>query len=153
VWEVIYEPLRTGKREDMPKRTGMALDACARAHVHVTRMALIFAALDGSSCITIAHQEAALAIWNYAEASAMYLFGHVSGDPMAEVIMEALTTRGPFSRTDIGRLFNRHVESAAIQATLDTLKEAGRARMWKVPTNGGPREMWDAVGETGDGDA
>ncbi len=144
VWDQVYEPLRTGMRDGKPSRSGMALDVCARAHVHVMRHALTFAALDGSSVMTAKHQEAALAIWDYAEASAMYLFGHVSGDPIAEVIADALVARGPLTRTQISQLFNRHVESGAIQTALDTLAASGRGRMWKEQTSGGPREMWGA---------
>ncbi len=145
MWEQIYETLRTGMRDGQQTRSGMALEVCARAHVHVLRSALTFAALDGSTFITRAHQEAALAIWDYAEASAMYLFGHVSGDPVTEVIHAALAARGPLSRTDISRLFSRHMDAGTIQTALDALLASGRARMWKEPTSGGPREMWEAV--------
>jgi hypothetical protein len=143
-WEAIYESLRTGERDGQSTRTGMAVEVCARAHVHVTRMALIFAALDGSAHITTAHQEAALAIWDYCEACACYLFGQLSGDPIVEVIADALAARGPLSRTDISRLFNRNVEASAIQAALDSLASAWRASMHKEPTSGGPREIWTA---------
>jgi hypothetical protein len=141
IWEGVYEPLRRGDA----KRTGMAREVCARAHTHVLRIALIFAALDGSAQITAAHLQAALAIWTYLEACAVYLFSRASGSPIADVIYDALVARGPLTRTDISHLFSRHVTAAQIQGALDTLLADGRVHKHKEETAGAPREIWEAV--------
>jgi hypothetical protein len=151
VWEQVYESLRTGEVDGKSSRSGMALEVCARAHVHVLRTSLIFTAVDGSHVMRAEHQEAALAIWDYAEACAMYLFGHVSGDPIAEVIYDALCQCGPLNRTEISRLFSRHTDAGAIQAGLDSLRTTGRARSWNEDTGGRSREMWEAVLQAGGG--
>lgn len=147
-WAGVYESLRTGIGPDgKPTRKGMAKEVCARAHVQVMRISLIFAALDGSHVITAAHQEAALAVWDYCEACAAYLFSQVSGDPTAEVIHTALVERGQMTRTEISKLFSRHVEHGAIQAALDALTAEGRASSRKESTSGGPRELWEVARE------
>jgi hypothetical protein len=151
VWETVYEALRTGEREGKQTRSGMAIEVCARAHVHVMRIAFTFAALDGSTLVKPEHQEAALAIWDYAEACALYLFGHVSGDPVAEVIYDALRQRGPLTRTQISQLFSRHTDAGVIQHALATLRDAGRARTWTEKTAGHSCELWAVTEAAGGG--
>jgi len=57
VWHEVYEGLHRGNEQ----RPGLTAEVCARAHVLVIKLSLIFAALDGSHTITAAHQDAALA--------------------------------------------------------------------------------------------
>ena len=49
-----------------------------RAEAQVLRLALIYALLDGSAFIDEPHMLAALACWDYAEASARFVFGDAS---------------------------------------------------------------------------
>jgi hypothetical protein len=142
-WGKVYETLRSGERERLPPRQGLALDACARAHVMVLRIALIFAALDGSSVITIAHQDAALAIWEYSERCAAYLFGDLAGDPVENVIADALRQSGRMRREELRALFSRHLPAAALQVALDALERAGKVHQTKEQTAGRPVEFWN----------
>lgn len=146
-WKSVYESLRRGRTgpNGAPLRTRMAVEVCARAHVHVLRWALTFAALDGSATITCQHLDAAGALWDYAEASAIYVFGEVSTDPMAETIYKGLVERGPLTRTEIWGLLGRHTSAEAVQQALDTLVADGRARCEREETAGPPRELWSAV--------
>jgi hypothetical protein len=146
LWEAQYELLREGGREGLPPREGMAKDVCARAHVAVLRIALIFAALDGSPLITAAHLDAALACWDYCERCAAYLFGDVAGDPVENVIARALKERRKMTRNDVMNLYGRHRPSAAIQTALDALLTAGKVRTFQEPTNGRPAEWWEWIG-------
>jgi hypothetical protein len=145
VWNGVYESLRTGERDGAPGRAGLAREVCARAHVQVTRMAAIFSALDGSATMRVPHQDAALAVWDYSEATAAYLFSGVSGDPITEVIADALVKRGPMTRTDISKLFSRHQSKADIDGALADVLATGRACSEQVATSGRPMEVWDAT--------
>lgn len=71
----------------------------------------IYAALDRSLVIELPRLEAALAVWEYCEASARYIFGDATGDPTADRILEALRAAGPLNRTDISALFQRNVSA------------------------------------------
>lgn len=83
VWEAIYGDLS----EDRPGLFGSLI---ARSEAQVLRLALIYALLDTSRTIERVHLEAALACWEYCEASARYLFGESLGDPVADTILAAL---------------------------------------------------------------
>jgi len=134
-----------GGREGLPERRGMALDVCSRAQVMVLRLSVIFAAMDRSDTITTAHQEAALAIWDYCERCAAYLFSDVAGDPVENVIADALRARGKLSRDELRGLFSRHQPSAAIQMALDALLAARKVRCVKQQTPGRSFEYWEWV--------
>ena len=55
---------------------------------------MIYAILDGQTEIGVAHLNAALAVWDYCQASAKHIFGEASGDPLVDDILEALTRAG-----------------------------------------------------------
>jgi len=82
----------------------------SRAEAQCVRLALIYALLDGSSNIDLPHIKAALAVWEYAEASAAHIFGASLGDPVADDIYGALRHAGRegMTRTAIRDLFGRH---------------------------------------------
>jgi hypothetical protein len=70
------------------------------------------------------HLEAALAVWRYCEASARYIFGDSTGDPMADRILMRLQEQGPMDRTAISGLFGRNMPSARIEHALATLEQS-----------------------------
>lgn len=53
----------------------------ARCEVQVLRIALIYAILDGMDAIDVRHLKSALAVWDYCNASAKYVFGKDSLEP------------------------------------------------------------------------
>jgi hypothetical protein len=144
-WATVYDQLRDGERPGLPPRQGFAREVCARAQVMVLRMALNFAALEGSDVITPAHQDAALAVWDYCERCAAYLFGELAGDPVENVVADALRSRGRMSRSDLLRLFSRHLPTGALQTALDALVHAGKVRQVKEQTGGRSVEMWEWI--------
>ena len=91
--------------------------ACGRSSAQVLRFALIYALLDGTSAIDVAHLRAGLAVWDYCEQSAKHIFGDLLGDKVADTILLALRSAGSagMSRTEIYYLFNKNQTSAAIQ--------------------------------------
>jgi Protein of unknown function (DUF3987) len=123
LWVETYEQLRRGE----PQRVGVPADVCARAHVHVLRMALIFAVMDGLAVIGQAHIKAALALWDYCERCATYLFSDLSPDPIVNTIADVLK-RGRMTRDEIAQLFHRHQPTTAIQA--DALADDDTFSAW-----------------------
>ena len=87
VWKTVYEPLSEGQR-------GLLGAMTSRAEAQVCRLALIYAVLDGAANIDVPHIDAALAVWEYAEASAAHIFGASLGDPIADDILRALQQAG-----------------------------------------------------------
>jgi uncharacterized protein DUF3987 len=114
------------------------------------RLALVYALLDCRDKIDVAHLRAALAVWEYCEASAARIFGKALGDPMADEILRALRQAGSngMTRTAIRDLFGRHRSGDRVGAALALLTTKGLARMESATTGGRPAETWFAPGET-----
>lgn len=138
IWHAVYAELSEGQ-------SGMLGAITARAEAQVMRLALIYALLDMSAVISAAHLRAALAVWEYAEASAEYIFGSRMGDPAADSILDALK-RNPngLTRTDIRDLFKRNLSAERIEAALAVLLRSGKANCLTDNTGGRPAERWVA---------
>ncbi|MBX5493565.1 MAG: primase C-terminal domain-containing protein, partial [Chloroflexi bacterium] len=140
LWADIYPELAAD-------RTGLAGALLARAEAQVLRLSLLYALLDGSPLITVAHLHAALELWGYAERSVAFLFGDATGDPIADAIARALAEHGELTRTTISNLFGRHVPAARVDLALQTLLRHGRVRVEQRATDGRPAEVWRTAGE------
>jgi hypothetical protein len=118
-----------------------------RAEAHVTRLALLFTLLDGVSVIRPEHLHAALAVWEYCEASVRHIFGDAIGNPLADQIRGFLRSCPlGMTRTEISTALGRNVRSADIDEALGALHRAGLAQMGKRGNTGGkPAEVWVAV--------
>ncbi len=138
MWRRVYEPLSEGK-------PGLVGAIISRAEAQVLRLSALYAALDGSATIRPPHLEAALALWQYAEASAHRIFGDRLGDPLADLILNALQMRRPMTETEIARLFSGHKPATEIQAALATLNRLGRVRCRPERTSGRPATVWEAT--------
>ncbi len=136
-WEPVYKDLS----DDRP---GLFGAVTARGEAQALRLALLYAVMDKSRTIEGEHVEAALALWDYAEASARHIFGDATGDPVADQIGEALEAAGAagMSRTEIRDLFKRHKNSERIDQALALLLKAGRVRREQRDTGGRPVEVW-----------
>ena len=90
------------------------------------------------------HLKAALAVWDYCEASCCYIFGDRLGDPVSDRLLEALHGSGPegMTRTDINKLFKGHRLSNEIGRALNLLESLGRARQETQETRGRSVEVW-----------
>lgn len=136
IWAEVYPDLSEGK----PGLLGAIL---GRAEVQVMRLACIYALLDQSREIRTTHLHAALALWDYAEASARRIFGSRVGDPVADRILGALRIRGELSETEIHDLFSRHKTGVDIERALEVLEHRGLAtRRDERDTGGRPRTTW-----------
>jgi hypothetical protein len=135
-------------RELSAERPGLLGALVARAEAQVIRLALIYALLDQSNNIDVAHLDAAMAVWAYAEESAVRIFGDSLGDPVADEILVALrrtSSSSGMTRTEIHSLFGRHQSAAKVSAALTMLLQAGRAKFETKDTGGRPVETWSAI--------
>ncbi len=126
---------------------GLAGAVTSRAEAQTMRLALLYALLDGADCIRRDHLTAALALWEYVEASARFVFGDSLGDPVADDILRALKNAPKgLSRTDLRELFQRHQSSGRVGQALALLLQHSRACVeMQTDTGGRPAERWFAV--------
>jgi hypothetical protein len=102
------------------------------------RLACISAVLDESTAVTRKHLEAALAVWDYAEASARFIFGDALGDPDADLLLAAIRkAQDGLTRTDISALFGRNKSAGSIARILGMLAERGLVVMDHRAPEGG----------------
>jgi hypothetical protein len=136
LWREVYSEL-TAEAE------GMAATVCGRAEAQVMRLAMIYALIDHSVEITVAHLNAALAVWRYCEDSAKFIFGNSLGDPTADIILAALKRSvDGLSRTEISGLLGRNTKAPEIDRALALLNRTGRAFPRAIQTDGRPAERW-----------
>ena len=139
-WKAVYEELSAGG-------DGLHGAVTARAEAQVTRLALVYCLLDGGDQIDVPHLLAAIAVWQYCDATAKHVFGASLGDRAADEIMRRLQQAGDdgLTRTDIRDVFGRNLAADRIGAALDILRRKGRANCETVSTGGRPTEVWRAV--------
>lgn len=140
LWRTLYGPLSDGE-------PGLLGAVTSRAEVQVMRMAGIYAVLDGGSPIRSDHLRAAVACWDYALASARFVFGDRLGDPIADAILHALAA-GDLTQTEVSGLFDRNVSAAKLRRALGSLVAARRIERHQTPaeaTGGRPATVWRRV--------
>jgi hypothetical protein len=137
VWKAVYGRLSDGE-------PGMFGAVTARAEAQTVRLATLYAVLDRSVEIRREHILAALALWDYAEESARYIFGDATGDPEADTILDALRANREtgLTRTQIRDLFQRNKSAERISQALSLLLKMGKARQEFEETGGRPVERW-----------
>ncbi len=143
LWADIYPALSDA-------RVGLLGAVTSRAEAQVLRLSLLYALLDGDRVIGRQHIEAALALWQYAEASARFVFGESVGDPVTDRIVSALRAAGSpgLTRTGIRDLFQKHETAGRLDRALVAIEAAGLARRERVQTAGRPMECWVATKAT-----
>ena len=110
---------------------------------------MIYAALDQSVEIADTHLLSALALWQYCDASAAYLFGAAVGDRDADAILGALrqSHRG-VTRSEIRRgVLHNNKNSSELARALGLLLRFRLIRQEITPTGerGRPAERWFAA--------
>jgi len=138
-WAAVYPVLSAG-------HPGLFGAVTARAEAQCVRLALIHALMNGAEVIDRPHLLAALALWEYCEASARYIFGDALGDQVADEILRALRAAGAagMTRTAIRDLFGRNQSAEQISAALDLLERRRLAvrDTRPGPAGGRPAEVW-----------
>ncbi|MBI3945999.1 MAG: bifunctional DNA primase/polymerase [Armatimonadetes bacterium] len=135
-WHAVYHDLSEGK-------PGLLGAVTSRAEAQVMRLALLHALLDCSPVIRAEHVLAGLALWQYAEDSARYIFGSSLGDPVADELLRALRAAPQgMTRTQIRDLFGRNRSTTEVSRALGVLLEQALARCETRETGGRPCEVW-----------
>jgi hypothetical protein len=138
-WASIYGDLTA-------ERHGLAGSLLSRAEAQALRVSMLYALLDRSTVITVAHIEAALAVWRFCEDSVTLIFGDALGDPVADEILSALRSSAEgLTRDQIRNLLQRHKSSEQIGRSMTVLARAGLATMAPEPTAGRYAERWRAI--------
>jgi hypothetical protein len=138
IWEAVYPELSA----DRPGLLGAVL---GRAEAQVLRLALVYALLDRQAFVDAPHLRAALACWEYAEASARHVFADILGDPTADEILRLL--RGApegVTRNGVMDHFGRNRSSNEIARALAMLARDNLVVRETVATGGRPAERWRA---------
>ena len=135
MWAAVYPELSEG-------RPGLLGAATNRAEAQALRLQVVYALLDRSPVIGPAHVLASLAVWQYADASAKWVFGDALGDTIADAILEALRLRREMSRTDISDLFGRHVSRSRDRAGAEPAAFGWRVTRTLERTAGRSREVF-----------
>lgn len=141
LWDELYPDLSEGK-------PGLFGACISRAEAQVRRLATIYAVLDHSEDVRCAHLLAGLAVWQYSEESARLIFGDLSGDYVADEILESLRAVFPdgLSRTEISGLFSNNKPARRLAAVLRDLEARGKIRREKLKQEGAgrPKEVFYA---------
>jgi hypothetical protein len=138
-WREVYSELSEGK-------PGLLGAVTSRAEAQVMRLACLYALQDMSYVVRPEHLTAALALWEYCEASARYIFGQRLGDPVADELLSALRKHAQgMTRTEIRDWFQRNRKVQEIDRALLLLSKQGLIRREDSQSGGRPVERWFAV--------
>ena len=133
LWKDRYASLRRSRPE------GPVAKMLARSAPQVIRIALTYTLADKAAVIEHQHLTAALAMWDYAEQTALWMFGSMA-DPAEMDDLEkfiAASGRTGRTRTEINvEHFKKHKKSAEIKMLLVDLLKSGRIRQDAVPGAG-----------------
>lgn len=125
VWEPVYRRLNRSRSESR------LTSATNRGPVQVLRLSLLYALFDGSATIAAQHLRAAVALWDYCEASARWLFSsheQEERDSESQRLAEFIKQGGPEgrTRTEIYRdHFGSNLRSEAVTSRLTPLVRDG----------------------------
>jgi hypothetical protein len=142
IWREVYPDLSEGK-------PGLLGAVTSRAEAQTMRLSCLYALLDNSEEVRSEHLLAGLAVWQYCENSARFIFGDALGDTTADEILRELRNHSQgMTRNDIGEHFNHNKSAAEIGRALGVLQEYGLARMLRGRETEGqnrPTERWFAI--------
>lgn len=117
----------------------------ARAEAQVVRLATLYALLDSSNLIRLAHLKAAQEVWAYCEDSVRCIFGNSLGDETADAILRMLRSAPDgMTQTEINRAFGSHKSSAELNRALTLLQKKNKIAPERAETGGCPAIRWRA---------
>lgn len=141
LWISSYRHLETS-------RFGFVAKVTQRASPYVLRLSCIFAVLDAQTEIRREHLEAALAVWQFCEDSAKYIFGEKIGSKNADTLLAALRqTENGLTRTEIHNdIFRKNLNAGEIKSALQILVDADLIESQTQPSENSrkPSEKWFA---------
>ena len=125
-------------------RPGAGGDITARGEAHCLRLALVYALLDGADHIGPEHLWSALMLWQYAQDSALYIFGNGEEDSLIQKILFLLQS-GPKSTTELNTLLGGRVASRKMRACLQELIGCGLVVKQEMKTGGRPKIVYGSA--------
>jgi hypothetical protein len=132
-------------------RPGLVGAVTSRAEAQTMRMACLYAIADRSSVIRLGHLESALALWEYFERCAGFIFGNGIGDPVADELCRELTAAGEqgLTRTELHQALGRNVVASRLTDALELLRTHKKAYSVReeLRDGGRPGERWFLPGE------
>ncbi|XPV75974.1 MAG: bifunctional DNA primase/polymerase [Desulfovibrio sp.] len=132
-WRAVY-PVLAKERADL---LGSVLN---RSEAYVRRIALIYALLDGSDKVLLSHLRAALALWDFCEQSAQFIFAGLESDSTCQKILEALgESGGCLDTSGLYRFFGNHISKRKMTVGLNNLLASKNIRIEEVKPQGGGR--------------
>ncbi len=142
-WRELY-PVLTA---DRPGLLGAITN---RAEAYVMRLAVAYAALDLCRNVDVPHIQSALAVWDFCQRSAAFIFGESLGDRVADRILDALRAAGTdgLRQGAILDLFNRNISGRNLAESLGLLERLNLARRFDQPPTGKggrPPVIWQAT--------
>jgi len=143
-WEAVYQPLSA----DQP---GLAGNMLARGEPQVLRLSMLYALLDCAATIRVEHLTAALAVWEYAEASVRKVFGASTGNREADTLREALkwAEAGKMTKTEIiSEVFHGHIKAHDLNTAIRLLVQEGIVTRQFAPSTGGRRKEYVCYGDS-----
>jgi hypothetical protein len=140
LWAEAYDGFGDGE-------PGLVGALTARPEAQTLRLSVVYAALDGSKTIEPPHIRAALAVWEYCEASASSIFGSLLGDPVADRLLEAIHAAGGEGLDGAAQhaVFGRHVTATRLALARALLEAKGLIVTSSEETGGRPRLVSRAV--------
>ena len=130
--------------EQVTRRPSLGLvgDLTARARPHTLRLALVYAAADGSPLIDAKHVEAAVAVWRFSDASVRIIFDSATGDPLADRLLVTLKMAGDreLSLSEQRSHLGHNYPGADLRAAGAILVALGLAERIRRPGKGRPAE-------------
>jgi hypothetical protein len=139
LWEKIY--CKLNNQQHVSFLDGVLV----RDTSHLLKLALIYAVLDLSDKIDACHLQAALALCDYSQTSARWLFAEHTGNPLANAIYRALL-REPagLSKTEISsQVCYRNTPSSKLDEALEALAKNKLAKMTiQLGPKGARIEQW-----------
>src|SRR5205085_1768890 len=111
------------------------------------RLSVVYALLDGSPTIEVAHVDAAEAVWGHCEATINRVFAHREPDWVLPRLLAALKEAGAagLDGSQQRDLFHRHLPGVRLAAARAELDARGLARTIAIETAGRPRIVTQLV--------
>lgn len=133
-WETHYPTLRQASH--VPENIRPMV---TRLSDQIQRIALVYAATEGSQTVTSDHLEAGSAWAQHSTQTVQAILGGLVRNQEAGRILAALRQHPgvPAKKTELHDLFSRHLTGTAMDTALDDLEEAGLAYSWTATSGGG----------------
>jgi 5S rRNA maturation endonuclease (ribonuclease M5) len=138
LWAEEYKRLST--------RGDSIIDALlSRAEAHVMRLSLLYALLDGAKEIRKEHLKAALAVWDYSEASVKYVFGNAV-DSDAQKVLRKLEQSGALTSGEIrAQVFSFNKSTKEVAEIMEALEQQHRVRKCPKEFKTITKSAWELV--------